>query len=208
MRARDYVMTFVLASISGAVLLPLLSQAEALPFRLTLLSALVFMAGLIALEIVGLCIAGVLARRLPFMQKFARFCATGVFNTVLDTGILTSLAYATDVYAGWLLAGFNIISFSATMVLSYVINRTWSFDAGGAATMREFLVFTVVGTTSMLINTALVFVLTTLLQTPAALTSGQWVLVAKVIGVCVSLIWNFAWFHLFVFKAKPSLVPR
>ena len=107
---KDYVVTTILAATSGLLLVPTLLQNNAFPLRVSFISILAFPLGFIVLENIGLWIAGILARWLPFMRNLARYGSTGVFNTLFDLSFLTTLAFVFSVYRGPVLAFFNIIS--------------------------------------------------------------------------------------------------
>lgn len=196
-------MTTLLAAISGLLIVPALVQNNAFPFSLSILPIAGIVLACVALENSGLFMAGILARRFPFMRNLARYGATGVFNTLFDLTVLTTLAFLFQIYQGPLLALFNIISFTSTTAVSYFINRHWSFAADGNANAREFAGFMLVGATSLIINTILVYVLTTHIPAPKALSPAQWVSVAKLFGIITSFLWNFSFFHFVIFRKRP-----
>ena len=204
MTRNDYLVTALLATISGCLLVPTLLQNDAFPFHFSIFSVLVFPLGFLLLEVVGLWVAGFLSRWLPFMRNLARYGATGVFNTLFDLCVLTSLAFVFGIYRGPTLAIFNVISFTATTSISYFINRHWSFAAAGTASPREFAGFMSVGATSLILNTLLVYTLTTHIGAPAHVSPAQSLSIAKLFGIIVSLLWNFTWFHFVIFRAKPD----
>jgi putative flippase GtrA len=203
----DTAIVSLIAAATAALLVPILLSIGVLPFPPTLSNTLIWIATFIILENAGLLIARLLAMRWKFFMKLARFTSTGVFNTAFDTCIITTLAFLFGVYAGPLLALFNIISFSATTIVSYFINRNWSFASDRSASIREFSSFAGVTISSMLINTALVYFFTTHVGTPSNITPVQWIAIVKILGVFVSFTWNFSWYQFVIFRKKSVLPP-
>lgn len=67
--------------------------------------------------------------------RFARFVVAGAVGFIVDAGVLYATLYAG---AGWY-AG-RVVSFLAAVVVTWLINRRWTFGAHAAApTMAEFL---------------------------------------------------------------------
>lgn len=200
----DHVVISALATASAICVLPIAYLSFELP--VTVSTAVGTILGALVCANLGLFIAELLARRWSFFLKLARFGATGVFNTLLDTSILTSLAYITGAYAGLMLALCNAVSFSAAVFASYYINRSWSFRVEHASNLREFGGFVSVGLSSMLVNTAIVYAVTTH-AAPYSVTPAVWLLIAKAAGVLVSFAWSFGWLNFYIFRTKhlPSL---
>ncbi len=202
MSRRDYFIISLLGAASASLLLPVLRHADILPFPLTPLTIALSIAGLIIFENAGLIVAQYIGRRFAFMRKLARFCVTGIFNTALDTGILNAFVYFFQIYAGPTIVVFNLISFLITLVTSYFINRTWSFEAAVKPGTKEFSLFIGIVTSSMLINSALIFFLTTVLAPPASISPALWINIAKLLTAIVSLLWNFSGLHFIVFRTR------
>jgi putative flippase GtrA len=205
MSRKDYIVVMALAAGSAALVLPVLVHTNTLPFALTPLSAVSGVVALMALEAFGLFLAGLVARILPFVRKLARFVSTGIFNTALDTAILNAFAYLFAVYTGPFVVLFNLISFTVTLVISYYINRSWSFEAAVRPGTKEFSLFIVVVTSSMIINSVLLYVLTTVIGPPAGITLPLWLTVAKLCTAGISLVWNFAGLHSIVFRTPRGI---
>lgn len=200
---RDYFVLGTLSLLTGTLLLWIIWYANVAPFQLTPLTGVTFILLISLFEILTVVIATILSSRVPFFYNFARFGAVGVFNTALDTSILTALTLATGVYQGNLLAGMNAAVFSFVTILSYFLNRHWSFSVSTSPHVREFLLFTCVVGSSMFVNTLIVFLGTTYVNLPETVSVQQWITMIKFIGATISAVWNFAWLHLFMF-AKHS----
>jgi putative flippase GtrA len=202
MRPRDYVITSVLAGFSALLIVPILLHTNVLPFKLSSLLIFGFILGIILLEDVALFVCGVAAHYFPFMRKLARFSSAGVFNTILDTSILNGLIYIFKVYAGPSIVAFNLVSFCITLVISYFINRTWSFETAVKPHTKEFSLFIMVVLGSLAINSALIFYLTTIMTPPQGISPVSWVIFAKLLTAIVSMLWNFIGFHFIVFRKE------
>lgn len=200
-------MVSLLSAATALLLMPIARQVTefATPFSIPHLVAWVI--AFVLLENIGLLVARWFSKRWGFFMKLARFTSTGVFNTAFDMSVITTLALIFSIYAGPILALFNVISFSATTVVSYFINRNWSFVSDKEASVREFGGFAGVTVSSMLINTALVYLFTTHVGPPLNITPAQWVVIVKVFGVFFSFAWNFAWLQFVVFRRSLPLPP-
>ena len=170
------------------------------------ISAVEGMAALVVFIILENIAVYIVARlSIPILLRALRFAATGLFNTVFDTGIVVALVVFSGIYTGWPFAFFNLLSFGASTIVSYFINRTWSFSIDYAPTPREFAHFFVITASSMVLHMTLVYVLVSYVSPPAGIATIQWVAIAKVIGVFVSFVWNFMWLQFVVFRH--TLVP-
>ena len=133
--------------------------------------------------------------------QFLRFALVGLINTAIDYAILLLLSKATGITGGNAIIPLNIISFSVATTNSYFLNKHWSFgdkskvDAGKKVSL--FLIVSIIG---VVINTAIVRIVTTNIQPLFNLSPREWLLGAKVIATGASLVWNFIGYKIFVFK--------
>jgi len=191
----------VIAALSGICLAVVALNAAILSPGFVVVSALGMAAGCAVAGSGGMYVAHRLSRLVPVAPRFIRYGAIGLFNTVLDIAIVTTFAARSGVYEGWMLAAVNVLSFGAINVGSYFLNRYWTFASREPATVREFTQFAGVLLSSLIINTALVYILTTHVSSPSYLTASQWVVAAKVVGIFFSLVWNFGGFYFIVFRS-------
>lgn len=113
-----------------------------------------------------------------------RFAIVGAITTTVDFVFFTTLVAATLAPA---LA--NIFSYSCGILVSYVLNRSWTFRAKRSRVQAvKFVVSTVTG---LLISTGLVAALSTILPP----------IVAKILSVPVVFAWNYLTSRLWVFRA-------
>lgn len=134
--------------------------------------------------------------------QFIKFGLIGGLNTVIDFALLNTFFWATGVYSGSLVILFNIISFTVAVINSYVLNKKWTFNSTKkdvSAQLSKFITISLVG---LLINTAIVFVVTSYVKAPFNLSEGLWANGAKIFATVFALVWNFIGYKLWAFAEK------
>ncbi len=147
--------------------------------------------------IVGMIVASFIGRFMAILWQIAKFGLVGVLNTVIDFGILNLLITLTGIQAGLGIVPLNLTSFTLATVNSYFWSKYWVF---GGAKKSKFITFLIVSVLGIVLNTAVVFVLTTFVPAPGQMSPTVWANVAKIIATFVSLVWNFLGYKLIVFK--------
>ena len=133
--------------------------------------------------------------------QILKFAIVGGINTAVDWVILFGLTKATGIYEGNGLIPLNIISFTAAVVNSYVLNKKWTFrDTEISHSGKKFSTFLLVSIIGALINTAILRVVSTNIDPMFGLSQEIWLFVAKAVATGVGLVWNFIGYKLFVFK--------
>lgn len=133
--------------------------------------------------------------------QFSKFIIIGVLNTGIDFAVLNLLMWQTGIYSGKCIILLNAISFSVAVINSYFWNKFWIFRAKETTqTGKEFAQFISVTLVGMMINTAIVYSVTTLIPPMFGLSVELWANLAKIAATGISLIWNFIGYKLFVFK--------
>jgi putative flippase GtrA len=147
--------------------------------------------------------AKLISRKIIIVWQFAKYATVGVANTLVDFGVLNLLMWSSNIYRGEILILFNSISFSVAVIHSYAWNRLWAFKGSEKANIfsqfAQFLLITLIG---LLINSAIVYMISTWVKPMFGMHIETWTNIAKVIATVVSLIWNFAGYKLIVFKKK------
>lgn len=142
----------------------------------------------------------VLMKNKSFLQ-FGKFFIVGILNTGLDFGILNFLMWMTNAYEGQLIVIFNTISFVVAVINSYLLNKYWTFgDKAGSGATTQFAKFLTVSIIGWVLNTGIVYSVTTLVSPIFGLSPALWANFAKAMATGVVLAWNFAGYKLFVFK--------
>lgn len=128
----------------------------------------------------------------------ARFGLVGVVNTMVDFVVLNILfgLFALP------LAPSNIVSTTVAMCVSFALNKKAVFQGSERGGIRQIVLFFVVTLAGIwLIQTVvLVFVHSVIVQL-LPLPEIVAVTIAKVIGICAGLVWNYLWYSRVVFKS-------
>ena len=127
----------------------------------------------------------------PIDSTKVRFGLVGVANTALDAGCFLAVSAF-----GAPLVVANLISTSAGMALSFALNRTFTFRAGGQRVRRQAVLFFVVTVTGLWGVQGGVILLVTNIH------PGVPLIVAKAAGIAVGLVWNFLLYHHVVFRSR------
>ena len=133
-------------------------------------------------------------RVLRGLWQLIKFGIVGMLNTAVDFAVLNLLVWLTGTTEGVGLAVINVVAFAVAVTNSYLWNKFWTFrrkdsDEVGQE-ISKFLVVSVIGA---LLNTGVVFGITTLMDT-------LWVNVAKVLATIVVLAWNFVGYKFWAFR--------
>lgn len=129
-------------------------------------------------------------------EKF-RFGAVGVANTAVDVvsyNILVSIFGVPLIIA-------NVISTTAAMLTSFVLNKKAVFkgsEKGGAKQLALFFAVTFTGI--WLVQGGTLVLVSWLLQ-PLDLPQLVQLNLPKFAGICVGLVWNYLWYSRLVFRA-------
>lgn len=125
-----------------------------------------------------------------------RFAAVGVINTVVDFGILMALVLMLQ--APHTIS--NIISTGVAFMLSFVLNKNYTFKSKNANTKHQFILFAVVTLFGLWVIQSIIIALLVPLMLGFNLSNGLSTLIAKIIASVVTLIWNFVLYKKIVFK--------
>ena len=146
-------------------------------------------------------ILGVLSRRIPIFFQIGKFAAVGISNTTIDFGLFSFLKFATGATLGLQVAGINIPGFSLAVVNSYLWNKFWTFRKTETREVSgEFLQFMVVSLVGVVLNSAVLFVVTTFIPPQFGLNESLWATAAKLFATPISLAWNFVGYKFVVFR--------
>lgn len=139
------------------------------------------------------------------IQEVLKFVVVGAINTALDLLVLNALLLAT--HQGKHTSSFSIfkaISFIVAVVNSYFMNKYWTFAANKTRNARaEFGQFLAVSLVGLAVNN----VVATLVFQHVSIAADSTVLrptIAGLAGSGAGLIWNYAGYKLFVFRARHS----
>lgn len=134
-------------------------------------------------------------------KQFGKFILVGGLNTAIDIGVLNLLMYLFGVYQGSQIIIFNVISVSLAIINSYFWNKYFTFGSKRKKKQaKEFSTFVAVSLGGMIINTGIVYLLTTFVAPPFNLSQELWANAAKILAIGAAWIWNFSGYKFVVFK--------
>ena len=197
MKKSDIVAVVVLGEILAVFLNFVLKGLEIVfPYPIWILFA-----ALPILALIAVYIAYLIGRKFLIVFQFAKYATVGLANTAVDFGILNLLMWSTRIYSGKNLFWLNSISFLVAVIHSYVWNKLWTFKAKEkTAAAKQFLQFLVVSIIGVLINSGIVYIITTWVNPMTG--KETWANLAKVAATIISLLWNFIGYKFIVFKKK------
>ena len=129
-------------------------------------------------------------------EKF-RFLLVGVGNTVLDFVLLFFfVGLGVDKIPA------NFISTGVTMVLSFFINKSFTFKDTSSASKKKFLLFIAVTVSGMWLLQPLLIWLASAVLEPYITSDSMLLFIAKLIATGGSLVWNYLLYSRLVFKKE------
>jgi putative flippase GtrA len=197
MKKSDFIAVIVLGEIFAIFLSLILRGLDLVFFPLWILFFILPIAALI-----GVYVGYLIGKKIPVVFQFAKYATTGLANTAVDFGILNLLMWMTGIYSGQTIFLLNSIAFLIAVTHSYIWNKFWTFRSKDKDVAGQFVQFLAVSLIGILINGAIVYVVTTLVSPMFGLSSAVWANVAKALATLISLIWNFLGYKFVVFKKK------
>lgn len=139
--------------------------------------------------------------RFPILEQLVRFVVVGVINTGIDFLILNLEMFLTGITSGSGMLAQNTISFGLATINSYYLNKRWTFgDQEKKKEGIKFAQFLTVSIIGIIINGAIVYVVTSFIPPMFGINDQLWANVAKLAATAISLIWNFLGYKFIVFK--------
>ncbi len=199
---KDYKLVSVIGILFGALSLPILANLKLARLPLTPGSATLTVVGFFVFANFAMWIASLIGSKFPALFQFAKYAAAGALSAFIDLGVLNSFSLIFKIYSGPSLLIFNAISFLTATTNAYFWNKLWAFKKdGGRPSWREYLKFICITLTGLLINTAIVFFMTSVVGAPAGVSAAIWENVAKASAVIPNVMWNFVGYKFFIFKS-------
>jgi len=124
-----------------------------------------------------------------------RFGFVGSLNTAIDFGllfVLTSLGF--DKIAS------NYVSTTTAFLMSFALNKKFTFKNNSPSNKKQFIAFTFVTLTGLwLIQPFIIFICLSLAES-FSIGNQLGLVVSKLIATLVTLVWNYILYSRFVFK--------
>lgn len=140
-------------------------------------------------------------QRFPVVKQLMKFAVVGAINTGVDFLVLNLEMALTGITSGTLMLPQNSISFAVATTNSYLLNKRWTFeDSNSQKEGSKFSQFLGVSLIGVIINSSVVYAITTFVSPIMNISPQLWANVAKLLATGVSLIWNFLGYKFIVFK--------
>ncbi len=120
--------------------------------------------------------------------QILRFGVVGVLAFIVDYGILYFLTEYVHLY--YLLS--SIISFLISLVVNYILSIKWVFDVQKKQTVKDVIIFAVLSTIGLLINSLVMYLSVELFSI--------YYMIGKIIATFIVMVWNFITRKIFVEK--------
>lgn len=186
-------------------MIPILLNTKARFWHPTAASILLLIGGAILFSLFCMFVGSVLSKRWPPLWQFVKFGATGAMNFSVDVGILNLLSLLTGIYAGLYIILLNSASVAVSVLNSYVWNKLWTFESREKFNWAEFGRFILISIGGIIVNSGLVYILTTPVGPLGNFSPAVWENISKLIATAFSLTVTFSGYKLFVFKPKSDV---
>jgi putative flippase GtrA len=123
-----------------------------------------------------------------FVVKFIRYALVGLTGLTIDF----SITYLFKEYIKVSKYIANSIGFSTAVVINYLLNRYWTFEAGNEDVFIQFGTFLAVSLIGLLINNFIIFFLNEKLKINFY--------ISKLIAIGVVVFWNFFVNYYYTFR--------
>ena len=126
-----------------------------------------------------------------------RFGAVGIANTLIDFGVLFALRSL-----GLPIIPANLASTTGAFCFSFFANKKYTFKTTGTNVKHEIVLFVIVTLFGLWVLQNLVIVAVTALLSSSQLPESIVLFIAKIMAICVSLVWNYSLYSRLVFKQE------
>jgi len=133
-----------------------------------------------------------------------RFGVVGAINTLVDFTVLNLLLVGLGVHDGVSLLFCNAGSFTVANLNSYLLNKRWTFADRSRENVGQFLSFLLFSLGGLVVNSLVLYLLTSFTPSIAQANRLLWINLAKIIATGASMVWNFLTYRHFVFRSPPS----
>ncbi len=153
----------------------------------------------------GVWFGGFLSKWMPFFAQFGKYAAAGFLSTAIDFGVLNYVSYVTGITAGLTIGWINMPGFAVAVFNGYLWNKLWVFNnrnTENAKVWEDFPKFFIVAAIGLVLNSAVIVLLTTYIPISTSISQERWLNIAKIAASAVVIIWNFIGFKFIAFREK------
>lgn len=125
------------------------------------------------------------------MKQFLTFISIGIFDTLLDISIFTTLISVFGTQPINIII-FNPFSYSIAIVCSFFLNGKFTFKDEHLS-LKKFYKLYASSTFGMILNTSIVYVLITLI--------GSNTVLSKIFASCIVVFYNYAMCKNYIFRS-------
>ncbi len=199
---KDHFLVSIVGLLFGVLSLPILENIKPPQWELTFLSATSVIAGFFLFANFSMWVAGLIGVRSLALFQFAKYGAAGALSAFIDLGILNIFSLVFKIYSGPLIILFNSIGFLIATTNAYFWNRLWAFKKEGERpNLKEYARFICVTFTGLLLNTGIVYLMTTIIGAPEGISEPAWENIAKFSAIIPNVMWNFIGYKFIIFKS-------
>lgn len=199
---KDYKLVSIIGILFGFLSLPILENLKITGWQLTPASGTLVVLGFFVFANFAMWIAGLIGLKSLALFQFAKYAAAGALSAFIDLGILNVFSLIFKIYSGPAILAFNSISFLIAITNAYFWNKLWAFKQDGASpNLKEYLRFACVTLVGLVINTGIVFFMTSVVGAPAGVSPAVWENVSKFSAIIPNVMWNFVGYKFFIFKS-------
>lgn len=129
--------------------------------------------------------------------EFVRFGLVGILNTLVDFGLLNILMFTTHISGGFWYAIFKCISYMSSVIVSFILNKKWTFKSKNQNAAIEVIKFITVTFATLLINVGIS--LWIVQNNVLGLNSYLWGNIAAFSGAVITIFMRYFGFKFWVF---------
>lgn len=131
-----------------------------------------------------------IAQKYPSLISFIQYGIVGVLGTTVHTIVLALCVELLSIVP----VISTIIGFVCSLVISYIINATWTFKGNNSNVKESFIKYALTCTFGLLINLIIMYTVVNM--------AGKSYLIGQLIAVIVVPIFNFTISRFWVFKSS------
>lgn len=198
---KDYYLVSIVGILFGVFSLPILENLNIPRWELTLANGAAIIIGFLLFANFAMWIAGLIGVRSQALFQFAKYGAAGALSAFADLGILNIFSLIFKVYSGPLILIFNSVGFLTGTTNAYFWNKLWVFKKEGEKpNIKEYARFFAITCTGLILNTGIVYLMTSVIGAPAGISEPVWENVSKFSAIIPNVMWNFVGYKFIIFK--------